>query len=151
MAIFHFFQFEHELFWRYFKCLNIFLDQCGYHINKHKILDIVHKGVNSKTRIRLEYWDFHGKNVDDALYLLEWIAWDSFEFEKASCVSRYSFLDPCAFYCRSYYAPFGVICVIPLTILLVRVLIMHAMISLTLYHLGTILMLSYPYLTRPSL
>ena len=38
--------------------------------------------------------------------MLEWIAWDSFEFEKASRVSRYSFLDPYAFYSRSYYAPF---------------------------------------------
>ena len=28
---------------------------------------------------------------------------DSFEFEKASCLSGYSFHDPCAF--RSYYAP----------------------------------------------
>jgi len=38
--------------------------------------------------------------------LLEWIAWDSFEFEKASRISRHSFLDPCSFYSRSYYAPF---------------------------------------------
>ena len=34
-----------------------------------------------------------------------WIAWDSFEFEKACCVNRYSLLDPCAFSARSYYAP----------------------------------------------
>jgi len=38
--------------------------------------------------------------------LLEWIAWDSFEFEKGSRVSKYSFYDPCLFYSRSYYAPF---------------------------------------------
>jgi len=37
--------------------------------------------------------------------LLEWVAWDSFEFDKASCVSGYSFPDPCAFYTRSYYTP----------------------------------------------
>jgi len=37
--------------------------------------------------------------------LLEWIAWDSFEFEEASCIPRYSFSDPSAFYARSYYAP----------------------------------------------
>ena len=37
--------------------------------------------------------------------LLLWVAWDSFEFEKASCVSGYSFHDPCAFYTKSYYAP----------------------------------------------
>jgi len=36
--------------------------------------------------------------------LLKWIAWDSFEFEKASCVFGYSFIDPCAFYSRSCYA-----------------------------------------------
>ena len=37
---------------------------------------------------------------------------------------------------------FGVICVILLTMLLIRVLIMHAMCNPTLYHPGTILMLS---------
>ena len=38
--------------------------------------------------------------------MLEWIVWDSLEFEKTSCASGYSFLDPCAFYARAYYAPF---------------------------------------------
>ena len=32
--------------------------------------------------------------------------WDSFEFEKASRISRYLFSDPCAFYARSYYGHF---------------------------------------------
>ena len=67
---------------------------------------IVDKGVNSKIHILLELWGFYAKNVDDACYLLELIAWDSFEFEKASRVSRYSFPDPCAFHYRSYYAFF---------------------------------------------
>ena len=69
-------------------------------------MDIVDKGVDSKTHILLEYWDFYEKNIEAVWYLLEWITWDSFDFEKASCISRYSFPDPCAFYCRSYYAPF---------------------------------------------
>jgi len=38
--------------------------------------------------------------------LLEWIAWDSFELEKVSRVSRCSCFNPCAFYARSYYATF---------------------------------------------
>jgi len=38
--------------------------------------------------------------------------------------------------------PFGVTCVILLTIILDHVLIMHVMLNLTLHHLGTILMLS---------
>ena len=38
--------------------------------------------------------------------MLEWVAWDSFECEKASHVFGYSFPDPCAFYSRSYYASF---------------------------------------------
>jgi len=37
--------------------------------------------------------------------LLLWVACDSFEFEKACCVFRYYFPDPCAFYARSYYTP----------------------------------------------
>jgi len=67
---------------------------------------IVDEGVNSKTRILLEYWSFHGQSVDEAWYWLKWITWDSFEFEKTSHVCRYSISDPCTFYCRSYYAPF---------------------------------------------
>jgi len=42
---------------------------------------------------------------------------------------------------------FGIICVILLTIQLIHVLIMHTMISFTLYHPGTIL----PYMIYPSL
>jgi len=65
-----------------------------------------------------------------------------FEFEKASYVFGCSFLDPCAFYSRSYYAFFWCDLCNLLSMLLVRVLIMHAVINLTLYHLGTMLMLS---------
>jgi len=86
--------------------LRAFLAHCGYCVGKWEIVDIVDKGVNSETRILLEYWGFHGKNVDEAWCLLKWIAWDSFEFEKASRVSRYSFPDPCALHARSYYTPF---------------------------------------------
>jgi len=50
MAIFHFLQFEHELFWRYFKRLNAFLPQYGYCLGKWKILDIIDEGVNTETR-----------------------------------------------------------------------------------------------------
>jgi len=71
MVVFHFLQFEHELFWRYFKHLHAFLAQCGYCVNKWEILNIVDVGVNTKIRALLEYWDFVAKNVDDACYLLE--------------------------------------------------------------------------------
>jgi len=69
-------------------------------------LDIVDGGLNSETHALLGYWDFHGRNVDDAWHFLKWIAWDSFEFEKATCAYRYSIPNPRTFYCRSYYAPF---------------------------------------------
>jgi len=48
---------------------------------------------------------FHGKNIDETWFSLKWVAWDSFEFEKASRVSGYSFHDPCAFCALSYYTP----------------------------------------------
>ena len=105
MAIFHFPQYEHELFCWYFKRLNVFLAQCEYYVGKWKILGIVDEGVNTETRILLQFWDFHGLTVDDVWNLLLWVAWDSFEFEKACSVYSYSFPDPCAFYARSYYAP----------------------------------------------
>jgi len=103
MTIFHFPQFEHELFCWYFKRLNVFLAQCGYCLGKWKILCIVDEGVNNEIRILLKFWNFHCKSVDEAWNLLEWVAWDSFEFEKASCVYGYSFHDLCAFYTKSYY------------------------------------------------
>jgi len=62
-------------------------------------LDIVDESVNTKIRILLEYWDFRGKNIDDAWCLREWITWDLFEFEKASCVFRHLFPDPCDVAC----------------------------------------------------
>jgi len=55
---------------------------------KWEILGIIDEGVNN------EAWS-----------LLEWIAWHSFPFHKASCVSGYSFHDPCTFYATSYFAP----------------------------------------------
>ena len=61
MVIFRFSQYEHELFCWYFKGLNAFLAQCGYCVGKWKILGIIDKGVNSKTRILLQFWDFHRK------------------------------------------------------------------------------------------
>jgi len=66
MAIFHFFQFEHELFCWYFKRLNAFLAQCGYCVGKWKILGIIDEDVNNEIRILLQYWDFHSKNIDEA-------------------------------------------------------------------------------------
>jgi len=56
-----------------------------------KYLDIVDEGVKSETQILLQYFGFHDLNVDDAWNLLLWVAWDSFEFEKACCVYRYYF------------------------------------------------------------
>jgi len=58
MAIFHFSQFEHELFYWYFKCLNAVLAQCGYYVGKWEILDIVEEGANKETRTLLEYWEW---------------------------------------------------------------------------------------------
>ena len=106
----------------------------------------VDKGVTDESYIPLGYWSFHGKSVDEAWYLLEWIVWDSFEFEKASHVSIYSLSDPRVFYAKSYYALFGAICVILLNMKLIHVCIMHAMLNLTLHHPWIILMLSLPYL-----
>ena len=106
MIIFHFSQFEHELFCWYFKRLNAFLVQCDYCVGKWEILGIIDEGVNSEIRIFLQFLDFYGKNINEAWCLLQWIAWDSFELEKASRFYGNSFHDPCAFYARSYYALF---------------------------------------------
>jgi len=92
------------LFCWYFKRWNVFLAHYEYFVAKWEILGIVDEGVNSETRILLQFWDFHRLNADDAWALLLWVAWDSFEFE--SC---------------------GVICVILLPIMLAHVLFMLVM------------------------
>ena len=74
-------------------------------MGKCKVLGIIDEGVNNETRILLQYWDFRGKMSMRQGALLVLVAWDSFEFDKASSVSGYSFPNPCAFYARSYYAP----------------------------------------------
>jgi len=90
----------------------------------------VDEGVNSETRILLQFWDFHRLNVDDAWNLLKWVSWDSFEFEKTCCVYRYYFPDPSTFYAKSYYAPLWCDFVILLLIMLVHALIMLVMLIL---------------------
>jgi len=35
-------------------------------VGKWEILDIVDEGVISEIRTLLRYWDFHGKNIDEA-------------------------------------------------------------------------------------
>jgi len=62
---------EHELFCWYFNRLNAFLAQCGYCVGKWEILVIINEGVNNVTRILLQYWDFHGKSIDEAWNLHE--------------------------------------------------------------------------------
>jgi len=58
--------------------------------SQRKFLYIVDKGVNSEFHALSKYWCFHVKSLDEAWYLFEWIAWDSFEFEKGSSVFGYS-------------------------------------------------------------
>ena len=99
-------------------------------MGKWEILGLIDESVNSKTRILLQYSDFHGQNVNEAWSLLEWVAWDSFEFEKASCVSGYSFPVLVHSMVDRIILLFGVNCVIPLTITLVHIHIMHIMLIL---------------------
>jgi len=51
-------QFELELFWSYFKRLNIFLAEYGHCVGKWEILAIIDEGVNSKICALLEFWGF---------------------------------------------------------------------------------------------
>jgi len=47
-------QYEHELFWRYYDRLYIFLAHCDYCLKKWKLLDTVYEGVNCETLALLE-------------------------------------------------------------------------------------------------
>ena len=49
MVIFHFPEFEHEVFCWYFKRLNAFLTHSGYCMGKSKILGIFDESMKSET------------------------------------------------------------------------------------------------------
>ena len=44
--------------------------------------------MNHETRALLEQWDFCAKSVDEACAILDWLAWDTYEFE-TSCSDSY--------------------------------------------------------------
>jgi len=90
MSGFYFPQYEHELFRRYYDRLHAFLAHCGYCLEKWELLDTVYKGVNYETRALLKQWDFCAKSADEACVFLEWLAWDTHEFE----TSRSDFYIP---------------------------------------------------------
>ena len=69
-------------------------------------------------------------NSETLIFLQFWVARDLFEFEKASRFYGNSFHDPCPFYANRTMLLFGVTCVIPMSIMLVRVLIMHTVLIL---------------------
>ena len=89
MSGFHFPQYEHELFWRYYDRLHAFLAHYGYCLEKWELLDTVFLGVNYETRALLEQWDFYAKTADEACDFLDWLAWDTHEFE-TSCFDSYT-------------------------------------------------------------
>ena len=51
-------------------------------------MSTVYDGVNCETRALLEYWNFCAKDVNEACDFLDWLAWDTYEFE-TSCYDSY--------------------------------------------------------------
>jgi len=145
MAIYHFSQFKHELFWRYFKRLHVFLAQSDYCVSKWEILDIIDGGVNSVIRIHLEYRDFQVK-----MLMMHGICLSGWLRIHLNLRRLVMFLD-IHFLILARSIPdlimllFGVTYINLLIMILIHVLIMHAMLNLTLHHLWTILM-SWPYM-----
>ena len=88
MSSFCFPQYEHELFWRYYDRLQAFVAHIDYCLEKWELLDAVYKGVNCETHALLEQQDFCAKSVDEACDFLDWLAWDTYEFE-TSCFDSY--------------------------------------------------------------
>ena len=105
MSGFHFPQYEHELFWRYYDRLQAFLAHCDYYLKKWELLDTVYEGVNRENRAILEYWDFCVKNVDEACDFLDWLGWDTYEFETSHSDSYIP--PPCI---PTYAPPMCIIC-----------------------------------------
>jgi len=97
--------------------------------------------VNCETHALLGYWDFHGKSIDEAWYLLDGLLGIHLSSRRLVVfldihylIFVHSMLD--------FITPFFyVTCVILLTMILICTLIMHAILNLTLHNLGTILTL----------
>jgi len=69
--------------------LHVFLAHSACCLKKLELLDTVYEGVNRDTHALLEYWDFCAKNVDEACDFLDWLSWDTYEFESShydSCI-----------------------------------------------------------------
>ena len=80
--------------------------------------------MNSKAHANLGYEGFHGKSIDEAWYLLEWIARGSFELKRQvvsvdirSWILVHSMLD-------LIMPLFSVTCVILLTMILIHAIIL---------------------------
>ena len=58
MTVFHFPQYKHGLFWKYYDRLHDFLAHCNYFLEKWEILNLVYEGVTCETRALLEHWNF---------------------------------------------------------------------------------------------
>jgi len=142
MPIFNFPQFEHPLFWLYFAHLHAFLAEYDYCVAKWGILDIVDEGVNSKTRALLEYWVFMAKMLIKHGICLSGLLGIYFNLGKLVVFLAIPSLVIVHFIINLIMPLFGVTYVILLTMLLVRVFIIHVMLNLTSYYPGTILISS---------
>ena len=127
MAIFHFFQFEHELFCWYFKRLNAFLAQCGYCVGKWEILGSIDDSVINETQILFQYWDFHRLNVMKLGLCLSWLLGTRLSLKRPVVFLDILFSIHGHFMLGHIMLLFGVTCVILPTIMLIHVHIMHAM------------------------
>lgn len=85
MTSFHFPQFEHELFWRYYWRLGDFLPP-NHGIEQWEICQVMYNGLNEETRAlveRMNNGEFLWKSPDDAWEFFEWLAKDTYEYEMA--------------------------------------------------------------------
>ena len=68
-----------------------------------EILNMIDEGVNGEIRTLSQYFVFLFKTMDKTVDSFEWVAMDTYEFEKVTCASGISFFDSCAFHARSFY------------------------------------------------
>jgi len=86
--------------------------------------------VTSETRTLLEYWGFHGKCIDEAWCLLKRSLGILLNLRRLVTFLDILSLILVHFMLYLIMLLVGVTCVIPLTIILVHVLSMHAMLNL---------------------
>ena len=108
MPVFHFPQYEHELFWSYLSRLNDYCAQLNHIFEKWKIYEVIAVGLNVESRSYVAsicsggLIELLSKTQNEVLDFFEKLAWKTYAFEQTNDTFRYRTHGECDFQANSY-------------------------------------------------